>query len=60
MFNLKVMVIKTSKMFHFLYFLLMTAKHQSQIGQPKYLSTSERPHLALLENTIDHWVLNYH
>ena len=33
MFTSRVMVIKMSKMAHFLYFLLMTGKNQSQFGQ---------------------------
>ena len=33
MFTPRVMVIKISKMAHFLYFLLDTAKYQSQFGQ---------------------------
>ena len=33
MFTPGVMVMKTSKMTHFLYFLLLTAKRQSQFGQ---------------------------
>ena len=33
MFSPKIMVIKMSKMTRFLYFLLMTAKTQSQFGQ---------------------------
>ena len=33
MFTTRVMVIKMSKMAHFLYFLLMPAKNQSQFGQ---------------------------
>ena len=32
-FTLGVMIIKMSKMAHFVYFLLMPAKHQSQFGQ---------------------------
>ena len=32
-FTPEVMVTKMSKMAHFLYFLLMTAKNQSQFGQ---------------------------
>ena len=31
------MIIKMSKMAHFLYFLQMTAKHQSQFGQNIYV-----------------------
>ena len=33
MFTPGVMIIKMSKMAHFVYFLLMTATNQSQIGQ---------------------------
>ena len=33
MLTLRVMVIRMSKMVHFMYFLMNTAKHQSQSGQ---------------------------
>ena len=33
MFTLRVMVIKMSKMVHFMYFLVNTAKNQSRFGQ---------------------------
>ena len=36
-FTLGVMVIKMSKMVHFLYFLLMPAKNQSQFGENIYV-----------------------
>ena len=37
MFASQVMVIKMSKMAHFLYFLLIPAKNQSQFGQNTYM-----------------------
>ena len=37
MFTPKVMVVKMSKIAHFLYFLLMPAKNQSQFGQNTYV-----------------------
>ena len=58
MFTFGVMVIKMLKMDYFLYFLLMAAKSQSVWA--KYLSTSGRSYLALLENAMDYWVLAYH
>ena len=43
------MVIKMSKMVHF--FVTVWAK---------YLTTSERSYLVLLENIMDYWVLSYY
>ena len=37
MFTVRVLVIKMSKMAHFMYLLLDTAKHQSQFGQYIYM-----------------------
>ena len=41
-FTLGVMVIKMSKMVHFLYFLLMPAKNQSQFGENIYVHLKDR------------------
>ena len=73
MFTSGVMVVEMSKMAHFLYFLLTSAKNQSQLGLfsaddskktvpvwRKYLSASERLYLALSENVIDYWILSIH
>ena len=57
MFTAGVMVIKMSKMAHFLYFL-MAANNQS-VGA-SIVSAFERSCLALSENAMDCWVLNYH
>ena len=59
MFALGIMVIKMSKMAHFLYFLLITAKKSVSVWA-KYLNKSERSHLALSKNAMDYWVLSYH
>ena len=58
MFAPGVMVIKMSKMAHFLYFLLMSA--ENQLVWRRYLRASERSYLALSENAMDCWILNYH
>ena len=55
-FTPRVMVIKISKMAHFMYLLLKTEK----IVWERYLSASEKFYLALLENTLDYVVLSYH
>ena len=52
MFTSQVMVIKKSKMAHFLYFLLMPAKKSVTVWT-KYLCASERFYLALSENAMD-------
>ena len=57
MFALGIMVIKMSKMAHFLYFLPITAKKSVSVWA-KYLNKSERSHLALSENAMDYWVLS--
>ena len=45
----RVMVIKMSKLAHFMYFLLDTAKYQISVPVwARYLSASERSYLALL------------
>ena len=41
MFTPRLMVIKMSKIVHFLYFLLMTAKYQSQFGQNIYVNLED-------------------
>ena len=53
------MVIKMSQIAHFLYFLLMTTKKPVTVWA-KYLSASEKSHLAILENAMYCWVLSYH
>ena len=58
MIALRVMVIKMSKMAHFLYFLLMSA--ENQLVWRRYLRASERSYLALSENAMDCWILSYH
>ena len=50
MFTPGVIVMKMSKLAHFLYSLLMIAKSQSQFGQNFFLSTPERCYLAPSEN----------
>ena len=59
MFTPRVMLIKMSKMAHFLHFLLMTAKNQSNWFEQKFES-SEGSDLVLSEIAKDYWVLNYH
>ena len=59
MFAPGIMVIKMSKMAHFLYFLPITIKKSVSVWA-KYLNKSERSHLALSENAMDYWVLSYH
>ena len=51
-FTPRVMVIKMSKMAHFMYFLLNTAKTSVPVWA-RYLNASESSYLALLENTMD-------
>ena len=58
MIALRVMVIKMSKMAHFLYFLLMSA--ENQLVWRRYLRASERSYLALSENAMDCWILSYY
>ena len=45
------MALKMSKLADFSYFLLMTAKYQSQFC----LSASRRYYLVLSENAVDYW-----
>ena len=52
MFTPRIMVIKMSKITHFMYFLLNTAK-RSVLVWTSYLSASERSYLALLENIME-------
>ena len=57
MFVPRVMVIKMSKMAHFLYFLLMLAKNQLQFGQTimciwKFLLSFLRKHYGLLDSEL--------
>ena len=58
MFTSKVMVIRMSKMAYLMYFLLNTEK--TYPVWERYLNASERSYLALLQNTMDYGVLNYH
>ena len=58
-FTSRVIVITMSKMAHFLYFLLITAKNQSHFGQ-NILSTSERSYSVLSENPMNSWIPSYH
>ena len=58
MFTLGVLVIKMSKMAHFLYFLLMAAKKTVTVWV-KYLSAPERSYLILSENAMDYSILSY-
>ena len=50
MFTPGVMIIKMSKMAHFLYFLLMTATNPSQLGQN--IHVSERSYLKLFQKIL--------
>ena len=59
MFTLGVLVIKMSKMVHFLYFLLMPAKKTATV-RAKHLRASGRSYLALSENAMDCWILSYY
>ena len=52
MFTPRIMVIKMSKITHFMYFLLNTAE-RSVLVWTSYLSVSERSYLALLENIME-------
>ena len=52
MFTPGVMIIKMSKMAHFLYFLLITGKNNSEFGENIYVHFSE--------NAMEYWVLSYH
>ena len=52
------MVIKKSKMTHFLYFLPMPAKTQSV--WTKYLRAPEKSYLAFSESAMYCWILSYH
>ena len=52
MFTLRLTVIKMSKMARFMYFLLDTAKSQSQNWE-RYLTASKWSYLALSENTMN-------
>ena len=57
----RVMVIKTSKLAHFMYILLDTAKYQISVPfWARYLNASERSYLALSENTMDYVLQSYH
>ena len=54
MFTPKVMVIRMSKITHLMYFLLNAEKNRPSLGKwVRYLITSERTYLALLQNTMD-------
>ena len=55
MFTPGVMIIKMSKMAHFLYFLLMTATNQSQFGQN--IHASERSYLKLFQKIL--WIMGF-
>ena len=57
MFNSRVLLIKMSKMAHFLYFLLKTAKQIVPVWI-KFLNAFKTSYLALLRTTMDYWVLN--
>ena len=57
MFNSRVLLIKMSKMAHFLYFLLKTAKKIVPVWI-KFLNAFKTSYLALLRTTMDYWVLN--
>ena len=58
-FTPRVVVIEMLRMAHFLYFLLIAAKTQSQFWS-KYLRASERSCLTILRNAMNYWILGYH
>ena len=59
LFTPKVMVIRMSKMAHFMYFLLNTEKKTDPVWA-RYLNAFERSYQSLLQNTVDCGVLTYH
>ena len=59
MFTSIVIVIRMSKMTHFMYLLLHTEKKSVPVWG-RYLNASKRSYLALLQNTMDYGVLSYH
>ena len=59
MFTSIVIVIRMSKMAHFMY-LLLHAEKKSFIVWGRYLNASKRSYLVLLQNTMDYGVLSYH
>ena len=58
-FTSRVMVIKMSKIAHFMHFFLITSSKTITVWT-HYLSLSEKFYLALLENAIDYYSLSYH
>ena len=59
MFTSIVIVIRISKVAHFMY-LLLHAEKKSFIVWGRYLNASKRSYLVLLQNTLDYGVLSYH
>ena len=55
----KIMVIRMSKIAHFMYFLLDTGKKTDPVWA-RYLNASERSYLALLQNTMGYGAQTYH
>ena len=55
MFNLRVIVIRMSKMAHCIFYWW-----QQGTVWAKYLSVSERSYLRISEDTMNYWILSYH
>ena len=61
MFTSKFMVIRMSKMAHWMYFLVNTQKNKPSLGKwVRNLNAFERSYLALLQNAMGYGVLSYY